>query len=111
MADVTPTGRPKYKVELSYNAGTAVDRIQEISDLRIPEIDESTKLLPNSVFQKGHQYMTYSWLPKSEKEVFLLTSKCEQSGLDHEQSIEWVKKGMEECVNRYNELTSDCGSL
>lgn len=34
VSDVTPTGKPKYNIKLSYDAGTAVDRVQACSDYK-----------------------------------------------------------------------------
>jgi hypothetical protein len=101
VADVTPTGKPKYIIQLNYDAGTAVDRIQSCSDYR--HLSESVSF-ENDVFINGDRYVTFSFNPLSNNEVYLVTCRCEQTDLTKEESLEQLELGMKKAFEKLNEL-------
>jgi hypothetical protein len=100
VRDVTPTGKPKFIIKLNNNAGDAVDRIQTCHDFSFLQ---SFKLIEDAkVFKNGDCYITFSMLPKNNTSINLVTCRCEQSELSHEQAIELVKKGMDLAFAKLN---------
>lgn len=105
VAGVTPTGKAKYSIEKNENAGIAVDRVQACNDYFLSQPEVSYKLLPNGVFKsESGEYITYSLQPLEDDLTCLLTCRCQQSGLSHDQALGWLKRGMEECFMKYKEL-------
>lgn len=101
VSDVMPTGKPKYNIKLSYDAGTAVDRVQACSDYK-KSIEPS--IFENDVFLSGSSYIAYSFNPLNNKAVYLLTCRCAQPSLTKEESFKQIERGMEKAFEKLNEL-------
>jgi hypothetical protein len=100
VADVTPTGNPKYIIQLSYDAGTAIDRVQDCSDYR-KSVEPSS--FENDVFLSGSTYIAYSFNPLSNNAVYLLTCRCAHPDLTKEESFKQIERGMEKAFEKLNE--------
>ena len=102
IRDVTPTGKPKFIIKFNNNAGDAVDRVQACHDFRLQNIQSYKIIEDGSIFKDGDCYITFSMLPKSNTSINLVTCRCEQSELSHEEAVELVKKGMDLAFGKLN---------
>lgn len=102
VADVTPTGRRKYVIELSQDAGTAVDRIQICHDFdhRLPL---SYRLIENTrVFFCENDYITFAMYPRNRDSNYIITCRCNQSELEQSKALELIEAGMSKAVSTLN---------
>lgn len=101
VTDITPTGKPKYIIQLNYDAGIAIDRIQSCGDYKMFE-DSSN--LENNVFVNGNTFIAFSFNPRNDNSVSLLTCMCQQGSLEKEESLKQIELGMQKALKKLNEL-------
>jgi hypothetical protein len=102
VLDVTPTGNPNYIISLDYNAGTAIDRIQNCNDFRLPAQKGIT--LNDDIFYDGcKRYITYSFVTKSNDAVYILTCDCSHQ-LTQVESYKQIKNGMDKAFQKLEEI-------
>jgi hypothetical protein len=99
---VTPTGKPKYPIKISYDAGTAMDRIQSCHDFH-PRLPSSFTLVDGTrVFKDKNHYITFAMLPRDSESNYVITCKCNQPDLSESEAIDLINKGMKMAFENYN---------
>lgn len=101
VEDITPTGKPKYIIQLSYDAGTAINRVQTCSNYK-QSVEPS--IFENGIFFSGSAYIAYFFHHPIDTAVYLLTCKCIQPSLTKEESFKQIERGIKKAIEKLNEL-------
>ncbi|WP_351009973.1 hypothetical protein [Shewanella sp. S1-58-MNA-CIBAN-0166] len=100
--DVTPSGKSKFPIKINYDAGTAMDRVQECHDYdtRLPS---SFKLIEGTrVFKNKNCYITFAMYRRDDKSNLLVTCKCNQQELTQSEAVDLIEKGMKLALEKNN---------
>ena len=99
------TNKNGYIIEVSHDAGTALDRIKKCHDYS-KILDQSFTRLDNyRIFKnKFNHYLTFAMYPKDYSSNYIITCKCNIEGFKESKVIELIEESMSKAVKKMDNM-------